>query len=111
MAGKQEGIKGVAKTVLQDPRGMVKARLLKAQFQEVSARLTGKTSATGTSSARRLKHPTGNSVNGLNTSTDNPRNYQRWTMRPFKERTGNLHHASTYTRLNHGIAYRARAPR
>ena len=35
MAGKQEGIKDVVSTVLQDPRGMVKARLLKAQFQEV----------------------------------------------------------------------------
>jgi hypothetical protein len=50
MAGKQEGIKGVARTVLQDPRGKVKARLPKAQFQEVKAQPTGKTSVTGTSS-------------------------------------------------------------
>ena len=50
MAGKQEGIKDVARTVLQDPRGMVKARLLEAQFQEVEAQPTGKTSVTGTSS-------------------------------------------------------------
>ncbi len=28
MAGKQEGIKGAARTVLQDPRGMVKASSL-----------------------------------------------------------------------------------
>ena len=50
MAGKQEGIKGAARTVLQDPRGMVKATLLEAQFPEVYARLTGKASVTGTSS-------------------------------------------------------------
>ena len=51
MAGKQDGIKDAARTVLQDPRGKVKATLLKAQFQEVESRLTGKASATGTSSA------------------------------------------------------------
>jgi len=51
MAGKQEASKGVAPTVLQDPHGKVKATLLEAQFQEVSARPTGKTPETGTSSA------------------------------------------------------------
>jgi len=50
MAGKQEGIKGVASTVLQDPRGKVKATLLEAQFQEVESQPTGKTSETGTRS-------------------------------------------------------------
>jgi hypothetical protein len=35
MAGKQEGIEGVKRTVLQDPHGKVKAKLLQAQFQEV----------------------------------------------------------------------------
>jgi hypothetical protein len=50
MAGKQEGIEDVERTVLQDPRGMVKAKLPKAQFQEVITWPTGKTSETGTSS-------------------------------------------------------------
>jgi hypothetical protein len=35
MAGKQGGIEDVKRTVLQDPRGKVKATLLEAQFQEV----------------------------------------------------------------------------
>jgi hypothetical protein len=66
MAGKQEGIEDVERTVLQDPRGKVKATLPEAQFQEVSARPTGKTSETGTSS-----------VGGLETSLNNSRSGQR----------------------------------
>ena len=35
MAGKQEAIRDVARTVLQDPRDMVKADSLKPSYQEV----------------------------------------------------------------------------
>ena len=63
MVGKQETSKGVAQIVLQDPHGKVKAKQPEAQFQEVSARLTGKTPETGTSSARGLKTSPSNSRN------------------------------------------------
>ena len=74
MAGKQEAIRDVARTVLQDPRDMVKADSLKPSYQEVSARPTGKTSETGTSSICEFITLTGNSVKGLKHASDNPRN-------------------------------------
>src|SRR5262245_62949576 len=44
MAEKQEEIKGVARTVLQDPRGKVKAKLVEGQLQEDGSPPHGTTS-------------------------------------------------------------------
>jgi transposase len=43
MAGKQEAIRDVARTVLQDPRGMVKADSLKPSYQEVDVAILCRT--------------------------------------------------------------------
>src|SRR5262249_54774510 len=52
-----------------------------------------------------------NPTGALNTCPGNLQGCQRWTMRPLKRRTGHLPHASTCHVADHGIAYRARAPR
>jgi len=42
---------------------------------------------------------------------DNLQGRQRWTTSPLKRRTSHLPHARTCHLTDHGIAYRARAPR